>query len=76
MDEVKSAAVVNKSTLGYSGKNLFDWDVKNTAQKFYITITNETDATISISSTTRWSRISYKLPTLEIGNAVLKHVVF
>ena len=70
----KSDIAVNKSTLGYSKKNLFDWEVSNKAQNFYTTVISETDTTISMSSKTKWSRISYKLPTVEINKSYILSV--
>lgn len=74
VDPIKSQAALNRTTLGYSKKNLFDWKVSNKAQNFYTTVTSETDTTISMSSKTKWSRISYKLPTVEIDKSYVLSV--
>lgn len=64
--ENKSDIVINKTTLGYQRKNLFDWKNANVDNSSNATYT-KTDTDITVTSTGAWGRVAYKLPALEIG---------
>ena len=63
--ENKSDIVINKTTLGYQRKNLFDWKNANVDNSSNATYT-KTDTDITVTSTGAWGRVAYKLPNLEI----------
>lgn len=64
--ENKSDIVINKTTLGYQRKNLFDWKNANVDNSNNATYT-KTDTYITVTSTGAWGRVAYKLPALKIG---------
>lgn len=66
VDPIKSQAAINRTTLGYQCKNLFDWKNANVDNSSNATYT-KTDTDITVTSTGAWGRVAYKLPALEIG---------
>ena len=62
----KSDIAINRSTLGYQRKNLFDWKNAVAVRSGGVTF-NKTDNDISVTSSGAWASVAYKLPDLEIG---------
>ena len=60
---------INRTTLGYQCKNLFDWKNAIAVKSGGVTF-NKSDNDISVTSSGAWAFVAYKLPDLEIG---IKH---
>ena len=63
----KEGIAINKSTLGYQKKNLFDWKNTTVINSNDSVIFSKTDTSITVTSQKRWARVACKLPSLEVG---------
>lgn len=63
----KNSIIINKTTLGYQKKNLFDWGKATWLNPNGSITVTKTDTDISVTSKNSWASATYRLPELEIG---------
>lgn len=76
LTNVKSAAAINKTTLGYSGKNLFNPNAVNWYQPTKVSIANDGTITSTVTSDSRswgFANAEYFL-TLQSGKYIIKTI--
>lgn len=66
-DNIENDVAINKTTLGYIKKNLFDWKKATWLNPSGSITVTKTDTNISVTSKNLWASATYKFPTLEVG---------